>query len=275
MVNEFMDDEKTIHSLMDYTVPEIDIDPVAGIYEPPDGVIKKLRQGFIIKAGKIPEDLPEVFRGGMIEKTGAKSAAIVPFSSNNRVVGTLLFVTYRNRYAWSDDIIRRIKLIGEIIVNAILRIRSRQYLLETIESRKLLEETYSSVIKNANLGFMIINLKDHSIIDVNDEYCRMSGYGREELIHKKTWEIDASMDPDKIEKEKEIAVEEGAMHLTTSHRRKDGSLFDVEISSSLFGRMIKLSTALYVILRISKMHRERWLSALNLKSLFQGSQRLL
>ena len=185
IVNEFMDDEKTIHSLMDYTVPEVDIDPVMGIYEPPDGVIKKLRQGFIIKAGKIPEDLPEVFRGGMIEKTGAKSAAIVPFSSNNRVVGTLLFVTYRNRYAWSDDIIRRIKLIGEIIVNAILRIRSRQYLLETIESRKLLEETYSSVIKNANLGFMIINLKDHSIIDVNDEYCRMSGYSREELIVKK------------------------------------------------------------------------------------------
>ncbi|NLD38134.1 MAG: PAS domain S-box protein [Desulfatiglans sp.] len=236
VVNEIMDDGKSVHRLLNYTVADIDIPPVLESYTPPEGVIDELKKGLIIKAEKIPDDLPLSFRNGIIEKTRTKSVVIIPFSADNRVIGTILFASYRKERKWSDNLIRRIKLIAEIIANTIIRIRSHNSLIELNEHRKQLEETYSSVIKNANLGFMIMELSSHSIIDVNDEYCCMSGYSREELIGKKTWEIDASMDPEKIEREKNIAIEKGSIHIITKHIRKDGSIFDTEVSSTLFAK---------------------------------------
>ena len=236
IVDEYLDDKKTIHLLMNYIVPEIEPITVVNNFKPLDGVLKELEKGVVIRAEKIPEDLPQIFRGGLIEKDKIKSLVIVPLSIGNKVIGSLAFSCYRKERKWSNNLVRRIKLIGEIIANTILRIRSHKSLMEMMEQRKQLEETYSSVIKNANLGFMIISLLDHSIIDVNDEYCRMSGYSREELINKKTWDIDASMDSDEVIKYGELATEKGSIHIITTHKRKDGSLFDVEVSSNLFAK---------------------------------------
>jgi PAS domain S-box-containing protein len=236
VVNEILDDEKTVHRLLNYTVTDIDIPLLPENFSPPEGVIDELKKGLMIKAEKIPDDLPMCFRNGIIEKTRTKSVVIIPFSADNRVIGSILFASYRKERKWSGNITRRIKLIAVIIANAIIRIHSHKALIDLAREQKQLEETYSSVIKNANLGFMIIDLPSNSIIDVNDEYCRMSGYNREELLGKKTWEIDASMDPEKIGRETNIAIEEGSIHIITEHRRKDGGIFDAEVSSTLFSK---------------------------------------
>ena len=233
IVNEFLEDEKTVHVLLNYTVPGIDVEPVVDTYQPPQGVIREFKKGIIVKAEKIPEDLPESFRGGIIEKTNTKSIIIAPLTVDKKVIGSLLFASYGKKRKWSDDLIRRIKLIGEIIANAIIRIGSHKSLNQEMERREALEKRYSVILKNSNVGFLISDL-DQNILEVNDEYCRMSGYSRDELLKKKIWEIDASVDSGKVEKEAEGLHEIRVRRLITSHLRKDGGLFDVEVSGNYF-----------------------------------------
>ncbi len=233
IVNEFLEDGKTVHCLLNYTVPEIDIEPVMDTYQPPQGVIREFKKGILVKAEKIPEDLPESFRGGIIEKTNTKSIIIAPLTVDKKVIGSLLFASHRKKRKWSDDLIRRIKLIGEIIANAIIRIHSHKSLNQEMERREALEKRYSVILKNSNVGFLISDL-DQNILEVNDEYCRMSGYSRDELLKKKIWEIDASVDSGKVEKEAEGLHEIRVRRLITSHLRKDGGLFDVEVSGNYF-----------------------------------------
>ncbi|MGD9162259.1 MAG: PAS domain S-box protein, partial [Desulfobacteraceae bacterium] len=231
IVNEYQDDQKVIRLLLDYTVPEVDVDPLVKDYKTSEDVFRELKKGNIIKVEKIPEDLPQAFRGGLIERERTKSIIIFPLSIGYKIFGSFLFSSFRKRYNWSDDFVRKMKLIGEIIANTILRIRSHKKFLHEMEQRKSLEKRYSAILKDANVGFIILDL-NHNILEVNDEYCRMSGYNREELLTKKIWEIDASMDPEKLGKEARVLEKERVIRIITSHRRKDGSLFDVEVSSN-------------------------------------------
>ena len=102
--------------------------------------IEEFQKGIIVRAEKIPEDLPEMLHGGLIERENTKSLIIAPLSVSNRVIGSLSFISYRKERKWPDDLIRRIKLIGEIMANTIQRIHSQQALSEEVERRQMLEE---------------------------------------------------------------------------------------------------------------------------------------
>ncbi len=232
IVNEFMEDGKTVHCLLNYTLPGVDTLPVLDSYRPPDGVIKTISNGILIKAEKIPEDLPVNFRGGVIEQTKTKSIIIAPLAAGDNVIGSLLLACYRKRRRWSNDIIRRIKLITEIIANAILRIRSHKSLVLEMERGKILEEKYSTILKNANVGFMISDM-NANILEVNDAYREMIGYSRNELLGMKIYQLDISGDPEKVDKEKDDIFETGSFHHETKHIRKDGKAINVLVSANL------------------------------------------
>lgn len=229
-VNEYREDQKIIKNLMQYSVPEADIS-IPDLRETPEGEIKELEKG-IIKAEKIPEDLPPMFQGGFIDKTKAKSLIIVPLLTGNRIFGNMAFTSYRKERKWSDELIRRIKLIAEIVGNAILRLRSHEALIKEMERRHLLEARYSSIIKVANVGFMISDL-NANILEVNDAYCEMCGYSRDELINMKIYQLDVSGDTKKVDKDKDGIFEKGSFHHETSHIRKDGRVINVLISANL------------------------------------------
>src|SRR5512142_1233937 len=73
--------------------------------------------------------------------------------------------------------------------------------------------------------------RDGRILEVNEAYCRMSGYSREELLSMRIAELEA------IQSETEIAqhicrcMEAGFIRFESRHRAKDGQLFDVEVSA--------------------------------------------
>ena len=133
-------------------------------------------------------------------------------------------------YLSSDEFLRRVRLVGEIIANAILRKRSSDSLIEEMKSRHMLEEKYTSIIKNASVGFTISDY-DQNILDVNDEYCRMSGYTYDELTKMKISDIDFSESPEKVDNDIAMTVDGGLYHHQTKHIRKDGSIFDVDVQS--------------------------------------------
>lgn len=73
-----------------------------------------------------------------------------------------------------------------------------------------------------------------SIVDCNESACRMNGYTREELIGQSIDLLnltpgDDAEGADYLERVRAT----GVLHLETFHRRKDGTLFPVEVSTSL------------------------------------------
>jgi tRNA nucleotidyltransferase/poly(A) polymerase len=60
----------------------------------------------------------------------------------------------------------------------------------------------------------------------------MSGYSREEILNMKVPDIDISFntDPEKILNE---LVNNGSVHHEVKHRKKDGTIIDISVSSTL------------------------------------------
>ncbi len=230
VINKYLDN-KTVQVLTTYTVPGVDAAPLENTYRTPEGEIEEFQKGITISAEKIPEDLPQMLRGGLIERENTKSLVIVPLSISGRVIGSLSFISFRKKRKWPEDLIRRIKLIGEIIANTVQRINVQQALSEEVNRRQVLEEKYSSIIKNANVGFWITD-RDRNILEVNDEYCRMSGYSRTELLSMNISDVDISLNPERKAELYDIIKHTGAIHLETTHIKKDGSFLDLDVSST-------------------------------------------
>lgn len=93
------------------------------------------------------------------------------------------------------------------------------------------EELNRNIIQTAFDGFLSIN-PDGDIIDVNEAYCHISGYSREELLRMKVTDLVAGMTPGEV-KEKMLSIaSRGQVRFENVHRRKDGNDVDVEIYAS-------------------------------------------
>jgi PAS domain S-box-containing protein len=103
---------------------------------------------------------------------------------------------------------------------------------ERAEAEKRLKMIEMAI--NSSAEAVYINNKELSIIYVNDEACRMLGYSRNELLSMKILEIDAKYTPQEIGEIIETKIREGKVIFETQHRKKDGSVIDVEVAGSFF-----------------------------------------
>ncbi len=102
---------------------------------------------------------------------------------------------------------------------------------ERLESEAALresEETYRSVLDTALDGFWIID-NQGKIADVNPAYCQMSGYDREELLQMDVPDLNVKETLQDTLKRIDKIKQLGSAQFTSKHRRKDGSLFDIEV----------------------------------------------
>ncbi|HAE23176.1 MAG TPA: hypothetical protein DCG47_12775 [Spirochaetaceae bacterium] len=88
-----------------------------------------------------------------------------------------------------------------------------------------------SILQTTQDGFFVLSSRG-LFLDVNDSFCAMSGYTRGELLAMDINGVDADEKPEdtagRIERIKAV----GSETFSTRHRRKDGSLVDVEMSVS-------------------------------------------
>lgn len=73
---------------------------------------------------------------------------------------------------------------------------------------------------------------DGQILDVNTTYCRISGYSKEELLRMNAADIEDQTSGETTQR-LQLGRVRGGGRYETKHRRKDGSLLDVEVSVGL------------------------------------------
>ncbi|QVW34629.1 PAS domain S-box protein [Geobacter sulfurreducens] len=88
------------------------------------------------------------------------------------------------------------------------------------------------IIKSTSMdGFWVIDLHG-SVVEVNDACCRILGYSREELLTMSLHDIDATESVEETQKHIRDIVEQGSERFEVRHRRKDGTVIDVEVSTT-------------------------------------------
>ena len=102
---------------------------------------------------------------------------------------------------------------------------------KTERELRLSEALNRTILQTTADGYWIVDPTGR-MADVNEAYLRMSGYRREEFIGLPIQSIDADEAPVETAARMERIFQNGSERFEVRHRRKDGSVFDVEVSAT-------------------------------------------
>ena len=90
-------------------------------------------------------------------------------------------------------------------------------------------ERHNAILQTAMDGFVIVDTRGR-LLEVNEAYCRMSGYSSAELLSMSLGELEHAEAEDDTRAHIERIIAQGEDRFETRHRRKDGSVYDIEAS---------------------------------------------
>lgn len=113
--------------------------------------------------------------------------------------------------------------------------------IRDITERKVAEAEYRTIIRTTMDGFLITDIQGR-FLDMNDAYCRIIGYGRNELLDMSLLDVNTMDTPEVITEHLRKVRETGHDRFDTIHRRKDGTVLDLDVSINFMpdgeGKMI-------------------------------------
>lgn len=93
------------------------------------------------------------------------------------------------------------------------------------------DETYRAILATGQDGFWIADMQGR-LLEVNNAYCRMSGYSRDELLHMHIAELDAEESIEVVKARSQRLKSSAGATFETRHRRKNGELWHAEVSAN-------------------------------------------
>ncbi len=146
------------------------------------------------------------------------NASVYP-DEQGRVIGVFAAARDITEQKRAEEEIRRLNLDLE------RRVVERTAALDVV-ARK-----FSTMFDTTSDGVWLHNLEGR-ILEVNDAYCRMSGYSREELAGMPVSRLEARESSEEVAQHIRKVLEKGGHdRFESCHRRKDGSVFDVDITA--------------------------------------------
>ncbi|MBI2873931.1 MAG: PAS domain S-box protein [Firmicutes bacterium] len=97
------------------------------------------------------------------------------------------------------------------------------------EARQLTPIEYRTIMRTAINGFLVIDPQGR-FLEVNEAYCRFSGYSQQELLQMRIQDMEAIESREETARRIERIIETGGDRFETKHRCKDGRIIDVEVS---------------------------------------------
>ena len=138
-------------------------------------------------------------------------------------------------YKWFYDISKLIKSPnGEMshILGTFIDINTRKKIEEAL---KISEERYRLLFLTEQDAIIIVDAKTKRIIDANDAALRLYGYGKEDILKLTGPDLSAEQEKsDAAISEMAMETDKQIHYHTRNHKKKDGTVFPVEISSGIF-----------------------------------------
>lgn len=102
----------------------------------------QMRKGEPFTFHKMFDETPEsaVPEREYIARIGMKSNLSTPLKAKGSLMGAITFGSFRKHVSWPDDLIQRLKLIGEIVANALLQKQAEEGLQEAFRKIEQLRE---------------------------------------------------------------------------------------------------------------------------------------
>jgi PAS domain S-box-containing protein len=99
----------------------------------------------------------------------------------------------------------------------------------TEDERRKSEDKHRAIIQTAMDGFWLVDTAGR-FLEINEAYCRMSGYSAQELLGRCITDVVAKECAEETALRIHKIKERGHDRFESQHRRKDGSVFEVEIN---------------------------------------------
>jgi PAS domain S-box-containing protein len=143
----------------------------------------KIKRGEAIILGKIPDDVAQdaAKEKEFLLQEGYKSILIIPLRAGIDSWGWIAFGSIQGRREWSIEMVRRLKVAGEILANVIGRKKAE----ETLR----LSESQKETILNASVDRIRYVDKDMRIIWTNKASALGAGLSAEELVGRHCYEV--------------------------------------------------------------------------------------
>jgi PAS domain S-box-containing protein len=125
-----------------------------------------------------------------------------------------------------------VKLLEELTENlafSIIALRNRLAREEAEHDLLQNQQKYATILRTSFSGFWLTDMHGR-LLEANDAYQLLSGYSRDELLKMRISDLEAK--EDEPETMRRIARVRATGHdsFETSHRRKDGTIFDVDVA---------------------------------------------
>jgi PAS domain S-box-containing protein len=91
------------------------------------------------------------------------------------------------------------------------------------------EEQNRTILQTAMDGYSMADMEGN-LLQVNETYCRMSGYSEQELLAMHISDVEVIEKYDEVKAHNHLIAEKGESRFETRHHRKDGSVYDLEVS---------------------------------------------
>jgi diguanylate cyclase (GGDEF)-like protein/PAS domain S-box-containing protein len=163
-------------------------------------------------------------------KRNYQSSIALPLFVNKQILGALSIYSTDPR-AFAKEEVALLEVLANDLSFGIQTLRSKAEHEVSVKALKAQVEKNVVLLRNASDGIHILDY-DGNNIEVSDSFCTMLGYTREELIGMNVSQWDVDMSYDRLMSNIRLQFTQKSRSLFESrHRRKDGTIIDVEISS--------------------------------------------
>lgn len=142
------------------------------------------------------------------------------------------------RWTGDDGKLRFINSIGGLTID---NVTGKKFVVGTnhdVTDKKTIEEEirkiarkHQTIIQTTHDGFFVID-KTGKILECNPAFQRMTGYSEKELLNMFIADIDAKESPLGVKEHIQKVIAQGWDQFETKHRRKDGTIITVDISTT-------------------------------------------